>query len=338
MIPVMRGESPTEVLKVWLYAAASVLLGAWISPLVYNAGKALAEVSSVKPTNGLLHWLAGICRAADFPEFFEASMLAAALLLFLPFIHWLQAGPRSAEGRHHLDRVRGWNGGQRLQANPRGLRQAATGFLLVTLLFCLIAGVLILSGVLAWKNPGGSVTRMVLQGFATALALAILQEILFRGIALGIFLRSMRPLPALALSALLFAFVHFLNLPAGLNVLDPDASGVGFELLGKIAARLSDPRIVLGTFAPLLALGAVLACARWRSASLCLSVGLHGGWIFVNTLLGSVTVVASQPGSMMWALSGTALQQGLVPLAGIVLAGILTNYLIRPDAPASTPA
>lgn len=338
MIPLMRGESPTEVLKVWLYAMASVLLGAWFAPLLYNAGKALAEVSSVKQTNGPLHWLAGICRSADFPKFFEASLLAAALLLFLPFIHWLRAGPRSVEGRHHPDRARGWNGGQRLLSNPRGPRQAATGFLLVTLLFFLLAGVLVLAGVLAWKNPGASVARIVLTGLATALGLAVLQEILFRGIALGIFLRSLRPLPALALSALLFAFVHFIIPPLGLNVTDPDASGVGFELLWKIAASLSDPRVVLGAFAPLLALGAVLACARWRTASLWLPVGLHAGWIFVNTILGSVTVASGQPGSLKWALAGASLQQGLVPLAGIIVAGILTNYLTRPDDRANSPA
>ncbi len=71
-----------DVLKLWLYAAASVLLGAWFAPLLYNAGKALAEVSSVKATNGPLQWLAGICRAAEFPAFFEASLLVAAAILF----------------------------------------------------------------------------------------------------------------------------------------------------------------------------------------------------------------------------------------------------------------
>jgi hypothetical protein len=38
----MRDEALSDVLKVWLYAAAVVLLGAWMSPLLYNAGKALA--------------------------------------------------------------------------------------------------------------------------------------------------------------------------------------------------------------------------------------------------------------------------------------------------------
>ena len=57
----MRNEAHGDVLKVWLYAAASVWLGAWISPLLYNAGKALAEVSQGKTTNGPLEWLAAVC-------------------------------------------------------------------------------------------------------------------------------------------------------------------------------------------------------------------------------------------------------------------------------------
>src|SRR5512137_2881398 len=60
-MPDMRNESLGDVLKVWLYAAASVLLGAWISPVLYNAGKALAEVSVCKVTNGPLEWLAKLC-------------------------------------------------------------------------------------------------------------------------------------------------------------------------------------------------------------------------------------------------------------------------------------
>lgn len=334
----MHGESPSAVLKLWLYATASVLLGAWISPLIYNAGKALAEVSSVKQTNGLLQWLAGICRAADFPQFFQVCLLGSAMLLFVPFIHWLHASRQPGEGRYSRDRSRGWNGGQRLHRNPRGLRQGASGFLSVTLVFLLIAGVLGLAGVFGWKQPAESVAMIALRGFAVALGLAVFQELLFRGIALGIFLRTMRPTAAIALSGLLFALVHCLNPPPGLNVPDPDASGVGFELLRRIAARFSDPHAVIGTFAPLLALGAVLAYARWRTASLYLPIGLHTGWIFVNTVLGSVTVASIHPGTTLWIPAGASLQQGLVPLVGILFAGVLTNYLTRRGATADAPA
>lgn len=338
MIPPVHGKSPTEVLKVWLYAAASVLLGAWISPLIYNAGKALAEVSSVKQTNGVLQWLAGICRDADFPKFFQASLLGSAVLLFLPFIHWLEAGRKPAEGRYSPNRLRGWNSGQRLHDNPRGLRQAVAGFLLVTLLFSLIAGVLALAGVFTWKHPAESIALILFRGIAFALGLAVLQELLFRGIAQGIFLRAMRPLAAVGLTALLFALVHGCISPSGMNVSDPDASGVGFELLHQILVRLADPRVVLGTVAPLFALGAVLAYARWRTASLWLSIGLHTGWIFVNSVLGSMTAATIHPDSSRLILADASLRRGLVPLAGIIVAGLLANYLIRHDDADDAPA
>jgi membrane protease YdiL (CAAX protease family) len=137
----------------------------------------------------------------------------------------------------------------------------------------------------------------------------------------------MRPAAALGLSALLFALVHFLKSPPGLNVADPDAAGVGFELLRKIATQFSEPRGAFGVFCPLLALGFVLAYARWRTASLYLPIGLHAGWIFVNGLLGSVTRVSGSTDASTWMISGISQCQGLVPLAGIVLAGVLANYL-----------
>lgn len=338
----MRSEASSDVFKVWLYAAAAVLLGAWTSPLLYGAGKAIAEICSTKQTNGLLEWLAGVCRTTDFPGFFKVAVLVFAAILFLPFMQWLRGGRAAAGGNPWLFRLpegaRSRAGGQRLVRNPHGLRQGVTGFLLVAALFLMIAGVMVLAGIFEWRNPGDGAAEIVLRAFATALGLAVLQEILFRGVAMGIFLRAMRPAAALGMSAVLFALVHFLNSPPGLNVADPDAAGVGFELLRKIAAQFSEPRVVLGTFTPVLALGGVLAYARWRTASLWLPVGLHGGWIFTNSILGSLTVAASRPDSPMWVISGAALKQGLVPLAGIFLAGVLVNYLTAPADDTDTPA
>ena len=320
-MPDMRSEASSQVFKVWLYAAGSVLLGTWTAPLLYNAGKALAEICATKQTNGPLEWLAGICQRTDFPGFFAASLVMCAVVLFLPFMQWLHGGRAAALANPWSFRLpentKARTAGQCLAKNPRGLRQSVTGFLLVTALFLMIAGV----GIFEWKFPAESVVKFVLRAFATALGLAILQEILFRGIAMGIFLRAMRPAAALGMSAVLFAFVHFLNPLPGLHVADPDAAGTGFELLRKIAGQFSEPRIVLGTFTPLLALGGVLAYARWRTASLCLPMGLHAGWIFTNMILG-----------------GAALSQGLVPLAGILTAGVLANYLITPADDTDTPA
>jgi membrane protease YdiL (CAAX protease family) len=334
MLPVMGSKACGDVLKVWLYAAASVLLGAWLSPFLYNAGKALAEVSSAKKTNGLLEWLAGVCRAAAFPTFFEAALILAALILFLPFIHFLQSGRTASLN----ETARARTEGQRLQKNPRGPGQGLIGFLLVTVLFLLIGVVLVLAGVFEWKAPGKSLAGPALVGFVTALGLAIIQEVLFRGIAMGIFLRAMRPVAAILMVALLFALVHALHPLAGVTVKDPDASGVGFELLRNIAAFFSQPQVLFGTFAPMIALGGVLSYARWRTASLFLPIGLHTGWIFINDLLDSVLVTSSRPDSAMWVISGGSLRQGLVPLAGILVAGVLTNYLAGRHDPTDSPA
>jgi len=323
----VREETSIDVLKVWLYTVAAVLLGAWLAPFLYNAGKALAEISSAKQTNGFLEWLAGVCRTAGFTKFFEISLWITAAALFLPMICWLRGGQAVAIGPAWRLRLRAPAAGQRLLPNPRGFRQGVVGFLLVTVFFLLMAAALVFAGVLEWKNPGVPLVKFLLRGGIIALVLAGLQEILFRGIAMGIFLRAMRPAVALGMSAVLFALVHFLNPPPGMNVADPDAAGVGFELLRKIFSQFSEPCAMFGIFSPLLALGFVLAYARWRTASLCLPIGLHAGWIFVSGLLGSVTLPASSSDSLMRVISGMSLNQGLVPLAGIVVAGVLADYL-----------
>ncbi|MEO5713336.1 MAG: CPBP family intramembrane glutamic endopeptidase [Luteolibacter sp.] len=333
----MRDEAHSDVLKVWLYAAASVVLGAWMTPLIYNMGKALAEVASVKFTNGPVDWLAGVCRTTSFPGFFTGSLIFAAVLLFLPFVECLRGG-RAREGsakrpwRIRLpEGARQRESGQRLLKGYSPLRLVLNGFMVVTGLFLLIGGVLIVAGVFEWRSPEGGFLKMAMRAALWAFGLAALQELLFRGIAMGIFLRAMGPAKALGMSAVFFALVLFLKPGAGLSVADPDGSGTGFEMLHKILAGFFQLRVMLGSFLPLLALGSVLAFARWRTASLWLPIGLNAGWIFVNTIMAAITVSTSAPDSMMWVISGAALRQGLVPVAGILIAGILIDYLTAPD-------
>ena len=327
----MRDEALSDVLKVWLYAAAVVLLGAWVSPLLYNAGKALAEVAAAKQTNGAVDWLAGQCRTMDFPGFFRVAMVLAAAVLFLPLVEWLRGG-RAAErakvGELRLPAgARRLSAGQRLWKNPLGPMQAVSGFVAVTVLFLMIAGLLVMAGVFEWKSPGEPLARIALRTLTVAVVMGTVQEFLFRGVAMGIFLRAMRPLWALGMSSVLFALVHFLNPPPGLTVLDADAAGVGFELLGKIVAQFSEPRVLLGIFVPWVGLGAILAYARWETASLWLPAGLHAGWIFVNGMLAYLTWPVSHPDTLVWVLSGSTLQQGLAPLAGMLMAGGLVIRL-----------
>ena len=324
----MRNEARGDVWKVWLYAAASVALGAWISPLLYNAGKALAEVSSAKTTNGFLKWLADVCREADFPKFYGASLLLAAGILFLPWMEWIHArrGDRvkgAGPWKMRLpDGARMSSRGQPLEKYPRGLWHACAGFLLVAGLLLSMGVALVPAGFFTLRNPPEGMALLAVKTLVGAFVLAVLMEVFFRGIAMGIFLRAMRPAAALGLSATFFALALSVIPPAGVNVLDPDASGTGFELLGRVADGFAEWRNVLRYFAPLLALGVVLAYARWRTKSLWLPIGLHTGWLFSKGMLAKLSATAGAP-----LLSGGLFQQGFVPMVAIVLAGVLAHYL-----------
>jgi membrane protease YdiL (CAAX protease family) len=321
-MPDMRNEALGDVLKVWLYAAASVLLGAWMCPLLYNAGKALAEVSVSKTTNGPLEWLAKLCKAADFTRFYAAGILLAAVVLFFPWMEWIHARRGAAVetgGPWRLrlpDGARSSTRGQRLEKNTRGIWHLCAGFLVAAGLLLPMSVAMVKAGHLTLKNPGG-MPEMALRSLAVALLVATVMEVFFRGIVMGIFLRAMRPAAALGMSAAFFALVLSLITAAGMNVADPEAGRPGFELLRLAAMRFAEPGALSGGFVPLLALGAVLAYARWRTASLWLPVGLHAGWWFSKNLLSELHAAPSPN----WLL------QGLAPLTAILVAGMLARFI-----------
>lgn len=323
----MRNDSRGDVLKVWLYAAVSVVLGAWISPVLYNAGKALAEISAHKLTNGFIERIAGICRAADFPRFYEAGLLLAACLLFFPWMEWIHA--RSVDaflGIRRPWRIRLANGaktttlGQRLLANLRGPWLACAGFLIMFGLL-IMPGIAMIPAGFSMHMPAGGIFPMTLHILAAVIIPAVVMEIFFRGIVMGVFLRSMRPAFALGLSAAFFAIVLSLIPSAGLNVADPEAAGIGFELLGKSIVRFGDWKIIVTTLAPLLMLGGVLGHARLRTTSLGLPIGLHLGWLTAKELLELLH------GSIHTPENVSLLQQGFIPLTAILLTAVLVHFL-----------
>jgi len=328
----MRSAAHGDVLKVWLYAIATALLGAWLAPFLYNMGKALAEVSAVKQTNGPLEWLADLARAADFPQFFVASLGLAAAFLALPFAGWLRADSSgSSASKPWQSRIPITSGcessGQPLAKNPHALRQLSSGFGVGAGLFSAIGSLLLISRFSHLGAPAGNQLLAVTGILSGAIASGVLQEIMFRGMVFGIFLRSMSPPFAIGVSALLFASIHFLFLPHGLNVADPDIPRVGFEMLGSIISQLSSIEILVESFAPMLVLGAVLAFARWRTASLWLPIGLHVGWIFVTAMFDHFTLRSVPLDAVMELLIGKSLQQGGCAIIGILIAGGLINLL-----------
>jgi membrane protease YdiL (CAAX protease family) len=335
----MRHEAHGDVLKVWLYAAASVWLGAWFSPLLYNAGKALAEVSLGKTTNGPIEWLAGQCGRAEFSAFFMASLMLAAALLFFPWMEWLHArrGVALASGPWGLrlpDGARVSTRGQRLEKNPQGPWQLCAGFLLLAGLLLPMGIALVAAGWFKLRLPTDvGLAEHLMRTLIQASVIALVAEVLFRGIVMGVFLRAMRPAAAFGMSAAFFALVASLVPPAGLPISDPEARGAGFEMVRLLALRFADGPALLENFAPLLALGLVLAYARWRTASLWLPIGMHIGWLTAKSILNGMVSVGSASAPMIGA---DLVQHFLLPLAAIFGTGALAHYLTanppNPDA------
>ncbi|MGD7652986.1 MAG: CPBP family intramembrane glutamic endopeptidase [Verrucomicrobiales bacterium] len=327
----MKLAAAGNVMKVWLYAVASVLLGAWVAPLFFNAGMALAEVSAAKSTNGALEWLAGKCGEVDFPVYYGGSILLVAMILFVPWVEWLSVGT-TGEPRVRPWTIRVGHGcvggrGQALERNVRGLWHCCAGFLIVSGLLLSIGAGLVPAGLISLKGAVGGHGELALRTLAKVAGLAVVMEVFFRGIVMGVFLRAMRPAAALGMSAAFFALTLCVVPWGGLDVADPEASGIGFELLEKTAMGFGDGRVVMGRFAPLLALGGVLSYVRWRTASLWMPIGLHAGWLFAAGMLGELTEPVMEMGAREWVISGGLLQQGLVPMLGIFLAGMLAHFL-----------
>ena len=106
-----------------------------------------------------------------------------------------------------------------------------------------------------------------------------------------------------------------------------------FELLRLLALRFADGSALLENFAPLLALGLVLAYARWRTASLWLPIGMHAGWLTAKNILNGMVADETTGGTL---LSAGMLQHFLLPVAAILGTGALAHYLTanppHPDA------
>ncbi len=339
MLGTVRCAGRLDVLKIFAFLAATLALAALIAPLLFNSGKALALAAEASDS-ALVRWLGDAARALDFRGFFDRALLISGLLLVFPLIQWLRPG--RADG--HLDEVqqqsvsaavhpRASVAKYRLRRDPRGPLNLLAGFLLGASVLLLFGLLLTQTGSFSWRQDlhWGGVLRAVVPA---TLFFAIVGEVLFRGVLLGVFLRAFGPVLAVGVLSLLFAFVHFLQPAAGVVVADPAARWAGFVMLGGILGQLADSELLLHKGAILVAVGVVLGYARLRSGALWLPVGLHAGWVFAILLFERVAQAAEGADPGVW--TGGSLREGLVPLVLIsATAGLV--YLLTIDYSDATP-
>jgi len=247
-------------LKILIYLLATVLLGATLAPWVFWVGQYASKFKFL-----------GFLATTDFRRFFNRSVLIAALFLLLPAFQWIGAKRFTNLG---------------LARNPARLEHLVGGFLVSSGTIMVLGGLLLVSGGMALKSP--IPWHSLLQVALTAVSVAFIEEILFRGAFLGLLRQSFAPVPAAVFTSALFSIVHFLK-PA-----PEEMSAVhwysGFEILPHAFWQFSEPFLFIGGFVTIGILGLILAHARMRTSSLWLAIGIHSGVVFGKMGLNKLTM------------------------------------------------
>lgn len=302
-----------------LWVLCALVLAAAIVPWVYQAGKSVADTILAGDSHRFLEEFARSSQRAKFGRYYSRSLIFSAVIL-LPFLYW------------RIQRIRQTTGYVKEACAPFCWKVALTQGIIA---FGIAAGLLWgtgmaleLAGAYTLDPDPPSLGKFLKKIVIPALAAPLVEEWLIRGVLLGLWLRLVKPFAACLGTSVFFAFIHFLDPPAGSVIADPTSPFAGFELLGKILLHLTEPRFIITDFATLLAIGMVLAWARLRTGALWFSIGLHAGWVFAFKGFNYVHQAVPEHPLRPWGV-GESLRSGLVPLLTLALTALLCHFVMR---------
>lgn len=315
----MKRFLQSEVGAIVLWAISSLILAAILAPWCYSGGKQFAAYAANNELSAFWEWLAGSCSRAELGRYFNRAMLFAALCLLPLLIRRIRRLSREGEATPII------------AVTPLGARRA----ILHVLVGCILAGgILWLAGsILEWvgayteRHAPVPMARLIKKALVPAIMASVIEEWVFRGLLLGLWLRTARPLKACVASTLLFAFLHFLNPPDFAS--DPTHALAGFALLGQTLLHFANPLFFVTDFATLTAVGLILCWTRLRTCSLWFPIGLHAGWVLAFKAHNLCYRQVDEHWLKPWGI-GDSLRSGLVPMLALAItAGICWLVLKR---------
>ncbi|MEX0331716.1 MAG: lysostaphin resistance A-like protein [Puniceicoccaceae bacterium] len=139
--------------------------------------------------------------------------------------------------------------------------------------------------------------EVVLAALAGGLVIGWLEEAIFRGMVLRMFYTAVKPLPAILLSAAIFAAVHFKSVPREIGM--PFEWYSGFLVAGyqSVSVFLT---VELVDFLNLFLAGVVLNLVFLRTGSLVGCMGLHAGWVLVRNTWTKLVEVNDTASTQIW--------------------------------------
>ena len=284
-----------DAAKLAAYFIATLVIGALLAPILFWSAQSLAA-------HGVFPFLARY----DFETFFHRALLVAAVLLLWAFL-------RVSHVRCPADLG--------LAPNSQWGRDLVAGAVisLVPLLFCgalLIAfHVYTFRYSFSWPRFGKILIASITVPF--------IEETFFRGIVLGVLLRTGRKYMAIFAVSAVFATIHFLKAPERTSEIVTWTSG--FSSIAHAFDGIGDPMMLSLALATLFFIGWILADARVLTHSLWLSIGLHAGWIFGS---GTFSRLARQQ-TLAFPWIGKNMLVGLIPLGVAALTWVIMRIWLK---------
>jgi membrane protease YdiL (CAAX protease family) len=286
-----------DAVRLLVYLLAAVLLGALLAPPLFWGAQWLVS-------QGSLTFLARF----DFKTFFHRALLIAAVILLWPFA-------RSLSIRSPAD--------LQIEPNPHWRRDLTFGFIFsaIPLFFC--GAILLTTPIFSLRATAAINWPVVGKVAAAAAVVPLIEEVFFRGLILGVFLKTGRRYMSIFISSALYSIVHFLKAP---DRTSPDVSWTsGFNSIAHAFVQFTDPVLVAAGFTTLFLIGLILADARLQTRSLWLPIGLHAGWIFASGVFNKIAL--RKLIVLPWL--GKNLLVGIIPLAVACLTWLIMRGWLR---------
>lgn len=317
----------SSLFKLLVFLLGTMLLGALLAPPLHFVGKHVAAEGWLE--GGWFHELHRSFTKAGFSRYFNRALLLAGAILLWPTLRWLNAGkpqtPREGTRGERLLRQ------FQLSPNPWWWGHLLAGFALAAGTLLLLGWFYVGRGWYEVRETGKPLLGILLGALGTGLAVALLEEFVFRGALQSLAAKLLRPRALFFTLAAFFAVVHFFNPPHGLEAGTVTAT-TGLWMVGQIFAhffsQFANPSFLLAEFAVLFAIGLVLGYTRMKTGSLWLGIGLHAGWVFGVKTLSPLATRAFEPGAMMPWL-GETLRVGAVSCFVVLLTGFVLWLWLR---------
>jgi len=320
----------SEAGAVVLWLVGTILLAASVFPWIYRLGQDLATEAAAKDLSPFLESVGASAAKADLGTYFSRSLYLAVLLLLPVLILRLKkirkARSEVSAGISPLPEPPSWK---------IRVLQLLGAFALATVLLWVLGLGLEAAGAFSADPTPPSISKVLKKSLIAAILAGIIEEWLFRGLLLGVWLRIAKPMTALLSVSFIFAVVHFLQPPTDYAIADPAALSAGFQLLGGILSHFADPRFIAAELALLFVLGIVLGSNRLQTGSLCVPIGLHAGFVFAFKSFNLLYDNADSALRPLWI--GESLRSGLLPLATLILTGAICRFVFRSRKPSNTP-